>query len=263
MDKTNANASNNSIILSDDKEKVSDSDSTDYEPETKKCKVDDDNDEVIGIPIRGATSTIHLAVGSGYQISITASSSNDVVDPFVPDENVLDDLHQSLGHEDDPEELPGSMQDATRDFVAIAPSNSPSARGIRINDAGYTTRGGPRRRRRRNNGGDTTTASPSVVRTSSSSLTSSEYYTDDIDLNDIPSDEYLSPPYASRQRRNAIFARREPPSSVQIEEDQYFHNELEVASNPDSNENPIEDGSSTSGTDYEVRYKQSTLNYMY
>lgn len=258
-DNTNANASesNNSfIILRDDKEKVSDSDSTDYEPETKKCKVDDDNDEVVGIPIRGATSSIHLAVGSGFQISITATSNNDVTgSQCISQENVLDDLHQSL-EDDYPDERPGSPQDATRDYVVIAPGNSPSARGIRINDESNATRGGARRRRgNRNNRGDTTSTSPSAVRTSSSSLTSSEYYTDDIDLNDIPSDEYLSPPYASRQRRNAIFARREPPSSVQIEEDQYFHNELEVASNQDSNENPIEDGSSTSGTDYEVWYE--------
>lgn len=256
---SNANSSKPSIALRDDKEKVSDSDSTDYEPEPKKCKVDgDDNNEVIGIPIRGTTSSIRLAVGSGLQISVTALDNNNVADSqLMSHENILDDLHQSL-EDEDPEAHPRTQQDRyvqiapgspQEQYVAIPPSNSPSARGIRV----YEERRGSRRRRRnRNNRGSTTTTSQSADRRSSSSITSSEYYTDDIDLNEIPSDEYLSPPFALRHRRNAIFARREPPSSIQVEEEQYFHNELEVASNPDSNENPIEDGSSTSGTDYEV-----------
>lgn len=87
---------------------------------------------------------------------------------------------------------------------------------------------------------------------SSSSRSSSEYFTDDIDPQDIPSDEYLSPPIPTRQRRNAIFVRRDPPPSVQNEDDQYYHNELEVASVLDMNENPIEDDSSTSEVDDEV-----------
>lgn len=245
-------AHNTSIVLSSGSEKdhvpeSPDSDSTDYEPEAKKCKIEDQNTQA-----PGNDSGNKLENDDGSQALVDEIGPTDSEN----EEIVLSAQGQADCLADKPAEEVVEELCNNNDIPTPRPP-TPEVRGERVRRR--------RRRRRRSRlslqiaqfpGSDTESSGslffPATPPTRSfgSGRKSPGYITEDIDPMEIPSDEYLSPPIPTvRPRRNAIFERRDPPPSeaLENEDDRFFQNEFEVASVSDVNDNPIEDANSTSG----------------